>query len=315
MASFATSVKNELVHVVDEDRCCKQAELAGLLRMGAAISFNKQHHIGINFTTENAAVARKVLSLLKDGVNAKVPTEITVSRSNRLRKHNTYSIRAVPSPEVSKVLDSIGFTSTLNLLDAHQDKLILSKPCCIAAYLRGAFLGGGTVNQPEISYHLEFVTSNRNFASLLLELCHSIYLPAGLTDRKGSYIVYLKDSEGIIELLGLIGLDEEYLEQFESARNLKEIRNQVNRLVNCETANLQRTVDAASRQIYILKKIKKQPAWKELKPALRKTAELRIKYPEASLAELGERLGCSKSAIHHRLAKLEGMLNENTEER
>ncbi len=157
-------------------------------------------------------------------------TEVTVRRSRRLRKHNSYAVRAIPSPEASSILRNLGFLTAKNLLDAHSDRNILKQSCCKAAYLRGAFLGGGSVNRPDGQYHLEFVTDNYNFATLILNLCHELYLPAGFTERKKVFVVYLKESEAILELLGLIGVDESLLQEFESARNLKEIRSQVNRL-------------------------------------------------------------------------------------
>lgn len=304
MSSFASQVKNELVHVLGGQICCKMAELAALLRMGATISFNSKHDFGINFVTENAAVARKILSLLKTSV-PKIHTEVTVRRSRRLRKHNSYSVRAIPSPETSSILKQLGFLSAKNLLDAGTDRNFLQKDCCKIAYLRGAFLGGGSVNRPESQYHLEFVTGNYNFARLILNLCHELYLPAGITDRKKVYIIYLKESEAILELLGLIGVEDDLLQEFESARNLKEIRNQVNRLINCETANLQRTINAAGRQIDNIKIIQQYDKYDNLPKAVKQTAQVRMNHPEASLAELAELLNCSRSAINHRIRKLE----------
>ena len=283
MPSFASQVKNELVHVLGSQVCCKTAELAALLRMGATISFNSKHDFGINFVTENAAVARKILTLLKASVPQGIHTEVTVRRSRRLRKHNNYAVRATPSPEASSILKKLGFLTAKN------------------------FLGGGSVNKPEGEYHLEFVTDNYTFAKLIRDLCHELYLPVGLTDRKNVYIVYLKESEAILELLALIGVEESLLQAFESARNLKEIRNQVNRLVNCETANLQRTINAAMKQIENINLLIKYDEYDELPKVLKQTANLRLNNPEASLTELAELLNCSRSAINHRMRKIDAL--------
>lgn len=307
MPSFASQVKNELVHVLGSQVCCKTAELAALLRMGATISFNNKHDFGINFVTENAAVARKILTLLKASVPQGIHTEVTVRRSRRLRKHNNYAVRATPSPEASSILKKLGFLTAKNLLDAGTDRNILQNDCCKIAYLRGAFLGGGSVNRPEGEYHLEFVTDNYTFAKLIRALCHELYLPVGLTDRKNVYIVYLKESEAILELLALIGVEENLLQVFESARNLKEIRNQVNRLVNCETANLQRTINAAMKQIDNINLLIKYNEYDELPKILKQTANLRLNNPEASLTELAELLNCSRSAINHRMRKIDAL--------
>lgn len=307
MPSFASQVKNELVHVLGSQVCCKTAELAALLRMGATISFNSKHDFGINFVTENAAVARKILTLLKASVPQGIHTEVTVRRSRRLRKHNNYAVRATPSPEASSILKKLGFLTAKNLLDAGTDRNILQNDCCKISYLRGAFLGGGSVNKPEGEYHLEFVTDNYTFAKLIRDLCHELYLPVGLTDRKNVYIVYLKESEAILELLALIGVEESLLQAFESARNLKEIRNQVNRLVNCETANLQRTINAAMKQIENINLLIKYDEYDELPKVLKQTANLRLNNPEASLTELAELLNCSRSAINHRMRKIDAL--------
>ena len=307
MPSFASQVKNELVHVLGSQVCCKTAELAALLRMGATISFNSKHDFGINFVTENAAVARKILTLLKASVPQGIHTEVTVRRSRRLRKHNNYAVRATPSPEASSILKKLGFLTAKNLLDAGTDRNILQNDCCKIAYLRGAFLGGGSVNKPEGEYHLEFVTDNYTFAKLIRDLCRELYLPVGLTDRKNVYIVYLKESEAILELLALIGVEESLLQAFESARNLKEIRNQVNRLVNCETANLQRAINAAMKQIENINLLIKYDEYDELPKVLKQTANLRLNNPEASLTELAELLNCSRSAINHRMRKIDAL--------
>lgn len=304
MPSFASRVKNELVHVSGSQVCCKTAELAALLRMGATISFNRKHDFGINFVTENAAVARKILSLFKES-SPGILTEVTVRRSRRLRKHNSYAVRIVPSPEASSVLRRLGFLEAQSLFDAAYDRRILQKNCCKISYLRGAFLGGGSVNRPEGEYHLEFVADNYNFARLLLELCHELYLPAGFTERKKVFVVYIKESESILELLGMLGVGEDLLQEFESARNLKEIRSQVNRLVNCETANLQRTINAAVRQVDSIKTIRECGEFDNLPKLLKLTAEARYDNPEASLTELAAMMGCGRSALNHRMRKLE----------
>ena len=132
-------------------------------------------------------------------------------------------------------------------------------------------------------------------------------MPVGLTDRKNVYIVYLKESEAILELLALIGVEESLLQAFESARNLKEIRNQVNRLVNCETANLQRTINAAMKQIENINLLIKYDEYDELPKVLKQTANLRLNNPEASLTELAELLNCSRSAINHRMRKIDAL--------
>ncbi len=310
MSSFAAEVKNELARLMYEDDCCKLAELAALLRMSAVVTLGGQRSLGLNFTTENAAVARKALTLLKECGGA-VRTEVMVSRSRRLKKNNSYCVKVVPSVAVGELLEKLGLMHNTSL-NMGSDSAILRRQCCRRAYLRGAFLGGGSVNRPEGSYHLELVTGSYPFAELLLSLCHKFYLSAGITDRKNDYIVYIKESDAIMDFSGMMGA-ETALTAFEVARNLKEVRNQVNRLVNCETANLQKTVNAAVRQTEVIHLLAKKIGLDQLPIPLQEAAKARLAQPDATLLELARLLGIGKSGMNHRLRKLEKIAWELTE--
>lgn len=301
--SFSSDVKNELARVTGENNCCFTAELAALMRMGGTMVIGGNRNLGINFSTENAAVARKVLVLSKRGFDLK--TEVVVTRGRRLKKNNSYHVRVVPSPVVTSLLSSLGIMNSEGI-NAGKDSGLLRRACCRRAYLRGAFLGGGSVNKPEGDYHLELVTSNQDFAKMLSRILKSFRLPAKITDRKQDFIVYLKDGDAITSFLRIIGAHHALLE-FENVRVVKDMRNQVNRLVNCETANLQKTVNAAVRQVENIKLIAECMGLEKLPRSLKKTAEMRLNYPEANLQELVELMGgeVSKSGINHRLRKLE----------
>lgn len=300
--SFSAEVKNELARIIGEQTCCCAAELAALIRMGGAMSIGGNANLGINFSSENAAVARKVLGLIKRYSNVK--TEVVVTRGRRLKKNNTYHVRVVPSPGVNELLASLGIMrgDGLNVLS---DSAILRKLCCRRSYLRGAFLGGGSVNRPEGSYHLELVTGNIDLAKSLVKIMKSLSLPGRLTDRKDDYIVYLKDGNAITAFLQIIGAHNALL-MFENVRVVKDMRNQVNRLVNCETANLQKTVNAAVRQVESIQVIVQKIGLDKLSPPLREVAEARLAHPEATLSELVDALEgrVGKSGINHRLRKL-----------
>lgn len=299
MPSFATEVKNELARTASRKACCQNAELAALLRMGASITIGQAMNLGLNFVTENAAVARKVLQLLK--ANGQLVPEVTVSRAKRLKKNNSYHLRAAPSPPVRPLMESLGMLGDNGC--AGYDKSLLRRQCCRKAYLRGAFLGGGTVNRPEAKAHLEFVANSYSFANTLLQVLKKMDFPVGITDRKNSYQVYMKDGEEIINLLAMLGAPKA-VEALEVARNLREVRNQVNRLVNCETANLQRTVSAAVNQVQAILSLAGNGGLDRLPPKLSEMARLRLSEPDASLSELGERLGISRSAAANRLRKI-----------
>ena len=299
MPSFATEVKNELARAVSRKACCQDAELAALLRMGASITIGQAMNLGLNFVTENAAVARKVLQLLK--ANGQLVPEVTVSRAKRLKKNNSYHLRVAPSPPVRPLMESLGMLGDNG--GAGYDKSLLRRQCCRKAYLRGAFLGGGTVNRPEAKAHLEFVANSYSFANTLLQVLKKMDFPVGITDRKNSYQVYMKDGEEIINLLAMLGAPKA-VEALEVARNLREVRNQVNRLVNCETANLQRTISAAVNQVQAIHFLAGNGGLDNLPPKLSEMARLRLSEPDASLSELGERLGISRSAVANRLRKI-----------
>jgi DNA-binding protein WhiA len=304
--SFASDVKNEIARIPVDRSCCQTAELAALLRMGAALTLGAQRTMGLEFATENAAVARKVLSLLKG--TGEVQTEISVRRSRRLRKHNMYSVVVVRSAKVPALLTRLGLMHGAQL-NMKSDSALLRKRCCQAAYLRGAFLGGGSVNRPEAEYHLELVAGSYQFAEVLLNLLRRMGLPAGITERKNNYLVYLKESDAILDFLEMIGAAHA-AEQFEVARNLKEVRNQVNRLVNCETANVQRSVDAAGHQIEAIRRLQAEGAMEGLSAGLQETARLRLQHPDATLAELAALLGVGRSGVNHRLRKLTQLAEE-----
>lgn len=309
--SFSADVKNELARLTGNNSCCHIAELAALMRMGGTMLIGGNRNLGITFTTENAAVARKVLMLIKRGFELK--TEVVVTRGRRLKKVNSYMIKVAPAKLVTEVLTVLGIMRG-DMINAGRDTGLLRKACCRKAYLRGAFLGGGSVSKPEGEYHLELVTGNQDFAKTLVRVLKSFGLIAKLTDRKQDFVVYLKGGDSITSLLRISGAHSA-LFTFENVRVVKDMRNQVNRLVNCETANLQKTVNAAVRQVENIRLIDRSMGLAKLPLNLQEVAELRLANPEATLQELvdlaGGRVG--KSGMNHRLRKLEQIAVELAE--
>ena len=298
--SFSNDVKNELSRLETNEVCCDKAELLGVLRMSGAIVIRGMN-IGIHFSTENAALARRVLQILKN--NYQVQTEVVITRSRRLKKNNRYQVRVLPAPQVSIAMNELQLLS----MESDLKNPLLNKQCCKRAFLRGAFLGGGSISRPSSDYHLEMVTGNEDFARSIIKVMHTFSMKAKLTDRKNDYIVYLKDGESITNFLRVIGAHNSMME-LENVRVLKETRNDINRLVNCETANLGKVVKAAVRQVNCIKFIDEHMGLSELPQALQDTARLRLEYPDASLNELVEYSGgIGKSGINHRLKKLQEM--------
>lgn len=301
--SFSAQTKNELARVSGSKDCCKMAELSALFRMDGSINISGKR-IYINILNENAAVARKLFSLIREvfGVQA----EVLVQRRNKLRKNNIYLVRVPPQEMTGEILNSLGLVDGTGSLLDNVKKEFFQKECCRRSYLRGAFLGGGSVNNPEGTYHLEIITNNESHARDIKRLMRRFRLDAKINSRKNWSVIYLKESEQIVSCLNIMGAHEALLD-FENKRIYKDMRNQVNRLVNCETANLNKTVNAAVQQIESIRRIKSVMGLDKLPHALRQVAEARINNPDASLRELGEMLDpkLGKSGVNHRLRKLE----------
>lgn len=302
--SFSNDVKNEVSRIEDEDRCCELAELFGLLKISGSVSLQGKK-VGINFITENAALARRMLRLLKDNFN--VQTEVVITRSRRLKKNNRYQVRVIPSEEARLALRNLQLLAPLE-----EGKLqLLKKVCCRKAFLRGIFLAGGSVNKPLSDYHLELVSDNEEMAQLILHIMQRFSLSAKMIDRKKDYIVYIKEGNAVTGFLSIIGAYNSLLE-FENIRIVKEMRNNVNRIVNCETANLNKVVHAAVKQIACIKYISETKGLHELPILLKEAADLRLAHQEAPVGELAAMCEkpVSKSGFNHRLKRLEKIAEE-----
>ncbi|WP_075573303.1 DNA-binding protein WhiA [Megasphaera coli] len=295
--SFAEDVKNEIAHYEGGDKDSRRAELSALLRMGGTVIYGADGTTGVEFSTSNNAVARRALAGWR--IISSVVPEVRIRRGLKLRKKNYYILRMLPSGETEAAL------TALHVYPVKQDfsSMRLKKNEHGRAFLRGAFMGGGSVNKPSGDYHLELMTPDGEFAAFLLKLMRRFRLPAKMTDRKGEYLVYIKEGNGVSSFLQYIGADRAYME-FESVRVIKEMRNNVNRVVNCETANLQKTVDAAVAQIRDIESIQASGRYANLTSKLRETAEMRLENPEATLSELAELSGLTKSGLSHRFQKI-----------
>jgi cell division protein WhiA len=300
--SFAAQTKKELTLIEEAEACCEQAELAALIRMNGTVQLSNQRVI-LDISTENAAIARRIYSLLKRNYN--LHTELLVRKKMRLKKNNVYMVR-VPA-QVQELLSDLCIVSEGFLFTPNIDKRIIQKGCCKRAYLRGAFLAGGSVNNPEgSSYHLEIVSMYEEHCKALVELANSFDLNARFIERKKGFVFYIKEGEKIIEFLSIIGAHQA-LFKFEDVRIMKDMRNSVNRIVNCETANLNKTIGAAVRQIDNIRLLQREIGLKNLPEKLREVAEVRLAHPDMNLKEVGDLLkgGVSKSGVNHRLRKID----------
>jgi cell division protein WhiA len=301
--SFAATTKKELTQFEQED-CCAKAELAALIRMNGSMSLGNRQ-LGLDVTTENAAIARRIYTLIKK-LYPEIFVELLVRKKMRLKKNNVYLVRI--SHEAKMLLEQLGILGegfTFIRTISHD---LIKESCCKRAYLRGAFLAGGSINHPETSsYHLEVFSLYEEHNQSLCELMNEYDLNAKTLERKKGFITYMKESEKITEFLNIIGAHQALL-YFEDVRIMKDMRNSVNRLVNCETANLNKTVGAALRQVENIRLVERELGLEQLPPKLREIAELRMKHQDVTLKELGEMVESgvvSKSGINHRLRKID----------
>ncbi|QAS53759.1 DNA-binding protein WhiA [Halobacillus litoralis] len=300
--SFASEIKKELTNV-EADTCCMESELAALVRMNGTFSLSNREYI-LDVQTENAAIARRIYTLTKKLYP--YPVELLVRKKMRLKKNNVYIVRMTEKAKV--VLEDLGILKGPLSINPDIPGKYLNDTCCKRAYLRGAFLAGGSVNNPETSsYHLEIYSSDEEHNEALCELMNRFGLHARTLDRKKGYITYLKEADKITELISNIGAHQA-LFKFEDVRIVRDMRNSVNRLVNCETANLNKTIGAAFRQVENIKFIKRTVGLEALPDKLQEIAALRLQHQEVSLKELGEFVSggtISKSGINHRLRKID----------
>ncbi|EAF7846135.1 DNA-binding protein WhiA [Listeria monocytogenes] len=300
--SFASETKKELTHMDVSDSDAK-VELAAFIRMNGAISFSNQLVI-MDVQTENAAIARRMYQLLKDLYE--VPIELLVRRKMKLKKNNVYIVRLKSGTR--GILEDLRILEPPMTFTKSIDRGFVKKRSAKRAYLRGAFLASGSVNNPETSsYHLEIFSVYEEHNEAICALMNQFDLNARMLERKNGFITYLKEAEKITEFLSIIGATSALL-HFEDVRIMRDMRNSVNRLVNCETANLNKTINAAVRQIDNIKYIQSTVGLEALPERLREIAALRIANEDVTLKELGEMLTTgqvSKSGINHRLRKLD----------
>lgn len=310
--SFSSKVKGEVCRYTDLSKEEAISILSAIMKVSGTLSFTSGMQVSFKITTENPTTARLMFTLLKEHFN--IHAKLMVKKSNSLKKNNIYMVIISEDMGVKELLAITGILKEedgMMALDYGINSHLVEGDDRAKAYIRGAFLGGGSISNPEKTYHLEFVTHSIEYAEDLSKLINRFGLISKVIQRKSSYIIYLKEGEQIVDLLNIIGAHTALLE-LENIRIMKEMRNNVNRLVNCETANLSKTVNAAVRQVESIKLIQKEIGLARLPKNLRDIAELRLSYPDESLKELGEMLEppVGKSGVNHRLRKIEKIADE-----
>jgi len=287
MPSYAQEVKNELAHRPEDDVGCQRAEFVAMLHAARKVDGR------IDFTTTNAAVARRLITLGKIFL-PNVKPEVAAVRRKKLLKNLVYAVRFVAAGEVQNFFDAL---DTTELLKRTRFKV---------AYLRGAFLSGGTVNRPEASYFLQIVSLTQDWAQFVRRLMEKLDFPAKVYERKKKFVVWLRDADSVCDFLGMLGASAA-VERFEIARNVKEVRMQVNRIVNLETAALNKSVDACQGQLADIKLLREHGV--AVSPKLQQAMALRLDNPTATTRELAKKIGMSQPGLLYRFHMLNRLAN------
>ena len=342
--SFSSDVKGELARLENKKKCCQLAEIAGFLRMSASLRLAGGGKFGIVATTESAAIARHFKKLIRDYFKSNVEMSVGASQmpgTNRKKSRNRYYLNISPEQKSMHILRETGMILIREGDDYFSDGIyqpIVKSKCCRKSYLRGLFLSCGTISDPNKSYHMEFVLDKEQSAGDLKKLIGTfVDLSANITKRGEHYIVYLKKGSYISDMLALMGADNAMLD-FESIRASKSLHGEIRRMMNCDNANVDRSIKAAEEQRGWIRKIqlavlrsqgykvdiddKDLAAAEELRIILesgaglghlplplREVAILRLQKPEASLTDIGEALSpaVGKAAISKRFNKIKAI--------
>lgn len=314
--SFSKKVKEELSKQLTSARHCQIAELAGIIGMCGRIKISEDNRFKVYIHTENIMVARKYYNLINSLFHTVIEVRV---RSNSLYKKGTiYTvvvndyIIAKKILQVVKLLDNNG---EINENLSVTQNIVIQNLCCKRAFLRGVFLAMGSISDPNKAYHFEITAATEEKAKQIQDIIKVFNLEAKIVLRKKNYVVYIKEGSQIVDILNVMEAPLALM-NLENVRILKEMRNSINRKVNCETANINKTVNAATRQIEDILYIKKKIGFGELNESLEEIARLRIENPDLSLIELGALLSkpIGKSGVNHRLRKLSQIANNLREQ-
>ena len=299
--SFSGQIKEELAQVISSPRHCQLAELAALVQFCGHI----EEDGSLLVQSENPLVIRKCFTLLKKTFKIEAVAKSQMQTQNyRLFVTGEDAFRIL---EALKICDTAGHLMMRHLTDP----VLIKNSCCKRAYLRGCYMAVGSMSDPYKSYHLELVCGLQAQAEQLLKILHDFSLDAKMKVRKKYYVVYMKEGENIADFLNITEAHKALME-FENTRIYKGMRNMVNRKVNCEAANITKTVNAATRQVEDIRLIREKMGLEGLPEPLRQMAYVRLENPQASLGELGKLLDppVGKSGVNHRLRKLGELAKE-----
>ena len=309
--SFSSDVKKELARNISAARHCRIAELAGMIGMEGHVDCQDGKPVRIVISTERSVIANTMSELIKK-LFGLVP-ECSVKRTGA--DSRVYKMVFNRQEDVERILttlkiakkteNSSGNVCGMDCQEMHISGLVIQKDCCRRAFIKGVFMTSGSISDPEKGYHFEIVCDNPERAELISGIIHNFGIDSKVIARKRYHVVYIKDGTMIVDMLNLMGAYSSLMDM-ENIRILKDIANNVNRKVNCEAANLNKTVNAAVRQIEDIEYIIKVKGIHYLPDNLVELAQARLEARDASLKELGEMINppIGKSGVNHRLRKI-----------
>ena len=298
-----------------EKKCDQLAEIAGFLRVSGSLRLTGRGKFTIVIATDNPAIARHYKRLIREYFQ--IDAKLEVGGAEALKKGHTYMLTISPEDRSESILRETGILLVREgnnfISDGIYEELIRKK-CCKRAYMRGMFMGTGTISDPEKSYHLEFVCESRTLANDLKKMINSfVDLSVKVVQRRNRWVVYMKNSQYISDMLALMGAHAQML-AFENVRVQKSVYNQTTRIMNCDNANTDRTLDASEKQIRAIRILEETGQLSVLTDKLRELARLRVENPEASLTQLGEMMEPKrgKSGVNNRMKRILSMAEKVT---
>ena len=304
--SFSVKVKNELANHISNATHCRIAELAALISMCGSVMIDENNNYKIRIKTETQPTAEKIKKLLWK--TFKVDVDISTRENAYSKVGRTYTLLVGDHQQALKILQATKLINENNEIGENfsiTNNIVIMKDCCKRAFIRGAFMAAGSISDPNKSYHFEIKCNSEKKAKQLIELLENYNIDGKMVARKGGYVVYIKEGEGIVDVLNVMEAHVSLMEM-ENVRILKGMSNYYNRQVNCETANIKKTVATSVRQIDDIDFIIQNKGIDYLPEKLQDIAWVRKENPDASLQELGEMLDppLGKSGVNHRLRKI-----------
>jgi cell division protein WhiA len=304
--SFSAVVKEEMAGLALGNACCVLSELAGITLVSGSMHLSGGG-MQAEITTESPAIAKRVYKLIKTLYGARA--QIEQHERHRLNRNFSYRVALADTAIVRRMLTEIGVLGNGEVDIAIKPELV-RLTCCQGAFLRGMFLGCGSMSDPSKSYQLELVVEDEQLAHSAAAMLSGADISARIAQRNNKHVVYIKEADHISDFLVMTGAHTQML-KFEGIRVEKGVRNSVNRVVNCDTANVEKSVRAAGRQLDNIRLIAKYGGLAILSVGLREAAEARLDDPDATLERLsGIMGGVSKSGLNHRFRKIEEIATE-----